>query len=234
MKNSEPLQWTDLIFLIGAGLFLFSCIATTRQVARTLEPGQAEASQGYMQARSLEEFSGEPIQLIGLNGRFGITDYFDAGIAHSFDISKDNEHKFNTLWGDVKWQITNRSNEINKFTLSPGLLKGYVYDEEAKIHFTSLPLYVSLPVNNRLTPTLMYRYELLSEEKLFPDSESFDNPRHTFSLGLEYSLQEQNSPKWTPKLDIGLGFMNSLNGGSEGDNIFLIDFGLKLTSPDEN
>jgi hypothetical protein len=233
MKNSEPLQWIDLLFLIGAGLFFFSCIATTRQVARTLEPGQAEASQGYMQARSLEEFSQEPVQLIGLNGRFGITDNFDAGIAHSFDISEDNGHMFNTLWADVKWQISNRKNEANRLTFSPGLLKGFVYNQEALMHFTSLPLYVSLPVNNRLTQTLMYRYELISDDKPFPQSESFNDPRHTFSLGLEYSLQEPNSSKWIPKLGIGLGFMNSLNGDSEGDNVFIIDFGFKLTSPAE-
>ncbi|MBS3772180.1 MAG: hypothetical protein V5A59_14705 [Bacteroidales bacterium] len=233
MKNSEPLQWNDLLFLIGAALFLFSCIATTRQVARTLEPGQGEASQGYMQARSLEEFSEEPVQLFGLNGRFGITDNFDAGIAHSFDVSKESNNRLNTLWGDVKWQLTNRDNEANKFTFSPGLLKGYVYDQKAKIHFTSLPLYLSLPVDNRLTPTFMYRYELLSEEKFFPNSRSFDDPRHTFSLGLEYSLQEPDPSKWIPKLGIGLGFINSLNGDSEGDNVLLIDVGFKLTSPPE-
>jgi len=230
MKNSESLKWIDLVYIIGVCIFFFSCIGTTLQVSKTLKPGQVEASAGYMQARSFDEFSETPVQLFGINGRVGIINNLDAGIEHTFDISEGNEGAFKTIWGDAKWQLTNKNNEFNKLTFSTGLLKGYAYDEEAEIHFTSLPLYFSLPVNDRLTPTFMYRYGLLNDD-FFPNSDSFDNPRHTFSLGLEYCLKKPDPQKWTPKLGIGIGTMNSLTGDPDGDNLFLISFGFKFTSP---
>ena len=228
--NPKPINRIDIIFILGVSLFFFSCIATTYHVAKTLEPGQGSLSAGYMQARSIEEISEEPVQLVGFNGRIGISRGFDLGTEYTWDISKENENAFATIWGDCKYQITNKSNELGKPILSTGLLKGYVYDEEAKTHISSLPVMLSIPINDRITSTLMYRYELLSDEFIPSHREYFENPRHTFALGLECGLSQPDYNKWNPKLALSVGTLNSLVGG-EGDNVLILNFGLILNSP---
>ena len=230
MKNSYHLNWMDCIFFIGSGLFFFSCIATTLQVAHTKAPGQAEVSAGYMQARSIEEFSETPIQLLGVNARLGVAPNFDMGLEHTFDLSKDNEGAYKTIWGDAKYQFSNHNNELKKLTFSSGLLKGYAYDNELKVHFTTLPLYLSMKVNSRLTPTLIYRYELYSENFL-PNSDSFGDPNHTFVLGCEYALKEPDPTKWIPKFAFSIGTLQSFQGESFDSGIFLFNFGFKFDSP---
>ncbi len=228
MKKTKSLKWIDLIFVIGVGAFFLSCIATLYHTPRTLEPGQTELSSGYLQARSLEEFSETPIQLMAINARVGVVNNLDLGLEHTFDLSEGNEGMFKSLWGDFKWQLTNRQNELNKLTFSTGLLKGYLYDSEADFHITSLPFYFGYQASERLTPTFIYRYELTGEGKFIPNS--LENPRHSFNLGLEYLLKEPNSQGWMPKLGVGVGLMNSL-GGEDGDNVFIMHLGLKFTSP---
>jgi hypothetical protein len=230
MKNFKRFMLIDLIFVLSAGVFFLSCVFTTLQTARTKDPGQAEISAGYMQVRSIEEFSETPIQLVGINARIGVANNFDMGLAHTFDISKDNEGVFKTFWGDAKYQFSNKENENSKLTFSSGLIKGYAYHSDAKVHITSIPLYFSLPANDRLTPTFMYRYGLLGEN-FFPDSESFDDPRHTFTLGLEYFLKEPDPTKWVPKFAIAVGTIQSFNSESDDSGSFLINFGLKIDSP---
>ncbi|HYQ58008.1 MAG TPA: hypothetical protein VEP89_11760 [Draconibacterium sp.] len=220
----------DLILLISVGTFLLSCVFTSLQTARTKEPGQAEISAGYMQLRSIDEFSEDPVQLIGINARVGVADNFDAGIAHSFDITKDTENMGNTLWGDVKYQFSNKANENQKLTFSSGLIKGYIYDSDVQGHITSLPMYFSVPVNNRFTPTLLYRYRLVSEG-FFPDSDSFDESSHLFAVGLEYYLKEPDPTKWVPKLALSIGTLQRFDGNSEDSGSFLVNFGLKIESP---
>jgi len=229
MKNSYQFNRMDFIFILSTGIFFFSCIATTLQTAHTKAPGQAELSAGYLQARSIEEFSETPVQLLGLDARIGVARNFDMGIEHTFDLSKDNEGMFKTFWGDAKYQFTNHNNDFNKLTFSSGLIKGYAYDEDAQIHITTLPLYFSLPVNNRLIPTFSYRYDLLSED-FFPNSESFEDPRHTFILGIEYALKEPDPTKWIPKFAFSLGTLQSFNGDSDS-GMFLFNFGFKFDSP---
>lgn len=230
MKKSGHLNWADLFFLLGTAIFFFSCIYSTLQVARTLEPKQGELSAGYLQGRPFTDFSGDPVQLIGINGRLGVANNLDVGIEHTFDATADNGGDFNSVWSDVKWQLSNRENLPEKLTFSSGLLKGYAYDSDADIHFTSLPLYFSLPLSDRFTPTFMYRYELLSDG-FFPNWESFDDPRHSLILGIEYGLKPYDPAKWTTKLGISAGYMNSLTGDPDGEDLLILNFGLKFTSP---
>ena len=230
MKNLKRFMLVDLIFVLSASVFFLSCVFTTLQTARTKAPGQAEVSAGYMQVRSIEEFSEDPIQLIGINGRIGVANNFDMGLAHSFDVSKDNEGAFKTLWGDAKYQFSNKENENTKLTFSSGFIKGYAYHSNVETHITSLPLYFSLPINNRLTPTFIYRYELYSED-FFPNSDSFEDPLHTFALGLEYYLKEPDPTKWVPKFAIAIGTLQSFDGESDDSGSFLLNFGLKIDSP---
>jgi len=229
MKNVNRLTRMDLLFILGAGMFFFSCIATTLQTARTKAPGQVELSAGYLNARSTSSSEDEgSTQLIGMNARVGVVDNLDFGLEHTLDVTKDNDAYFNTIWGDVKYQFSNHSNENNKLTFSSGLLKGYVYKKDAEVHITTLPLYFSLPLNNRVTPTFMYRYELVGEN-FFPDSDSFDNSRHTFMLGIEYALKEPDAAKWLPKFAASIGTMQSFDGEDSG--LFLFNFGFKIDSP---
>jgi hypothetical protein len=225
--NLKSINRIDIIFILGASIFFLSCIATTYHVAKTLEPGQGSLSTGYMQARSFEDLTEDPVQLVGLNGRIGVARGFDLGTEYTWDISKENENAFATVWGDCKIQLTNRDNELLNPIISTGLLKGYVYDEEAKIHISSLPVMLSIPINDRTTSTFIYRYELLSEGFV---PISLEDPRHTFALGLEYSLSKPDFNKWAPKLAFSVGTLNSLAGG-EGDNILTINFGLIFNSP---
>jgi len=229
MKKFYPLNRMDLLFLLGAGLFFFSCIATTLQTARTKAPGQVELSAGYLNARSTNGSEDDgSTQLIGMNARVGVVENLDLGFEHTLDVTKDNDALFNTIWGDVKYQFSNHSNENKKLTFSSGLLKGYVYKEDAQVHITTLPLYFSLPVNNRVTPTFMYRYGLISDG-FFPNSDSFDNPRHTFMLGVEYALKEPDAATWIPKFAASIGTMQSFDGEDSG--LFLFNFGFKIDSP---
>jgi len=230
MKIQKLPNRLDLYFILGAALFFLSCIATTLQTAKTLAPRQGQFSGGYLQGRSLDEFSADPVQLIGVNARLGVARNFDAGVGHTFDVSKDNEATYNTVWGDVKYQFSNHGNQNLKLSFSSGLQKGYVYDESADVHITTLPLYFSLPVSNRLTPTFTYRYDLLSDG-FFPNSESFDDPRHSFILGVEYALKEPDATKWIPKIAFAIGRMNSLDGDPESSPVLMFNFGLKFDSP---
>lgn len=230
MKRLQHFNLFDLIMLISVCAFLLSCVFTSLQTARTMEPGQGEISAGYMQLRSIEEFSEDPVQLIGINARVGIADNFDAGIAHSFDITKDTENLGNTLWADVKYQFSNKANENKKLTFSSGLIKGYVYDSDVQSHITSLPLYFSVPVNSRFTPTLLYRYRLGSEN-FFPNSDSFDNANHLFALGIEYYLKEPDPTKWVPKFAFSLGTLQDFGSDSDDSGSFIFNFGLKIESP---
>lgn len=230
MNKFQSLNRIDLIFIIGTGLFFFSCVATTLQLARTKEPGQAEVSGGYMHLRSIDEFSEEPGQLIGMNARMGVANNFDVGLSHAFDVSKDGEGLGNSFWGDAKIQLSNKENENNKLTFATGLLKGYLYKDDLDLHFTTLPLYFSLPVNDRVTPMFLYRYGLASDGFL-PNSDSFDDPRHTFALGLEFNLKEPDPAKWVPKFAFTIGTIQSFNGDSDDSGTFLVNFGFKFDSP---
>jgi hypothetical protein len=219
----------DIIFILGVSIFFLSCIASSYHIAKTLEPGQGSLSTGYMQARSLEDLTAEPVQLIGFNSRIGVSKGFDMGAEYTLDISKENDNAFATIWGDCKIQLTNRDNKLFKPIISTGLLKGYVYDEEARIHVSSLPILMSIQANDRIAFTAMYRYELFSEG-FMPRSYSFEDPRHALALGLEYSLSKPVYNKWSPKLAFSIGTLNSLQGG-EGDNVFTFNFGLIFNSP---
>lgn len=229
MKNFYRLNRMDVAFIVGAGLFFFSCIATTLQTARTKAPGQVELSAGYLQSRGTDDTEEDvPIQLIGMNARVGVWENLDVGLEHTLDLTKDNDAYFNTIWGDVKYQVSNHANEDKKLTFSSGLLKGYVYNGDVSVHITTLPLYFSVPVNNRVTPTFMYRYGLISDG-FFPDSDSFDDPRHTFMLGIEYALRNPDAAKWLPKFAASIGTMQSFQDDNSG--AFLFNFGFKLDSP---
>jgi len=74
----------------------------------------------------------------------------------------------------------------------------------------------------------MYRYGLISEG-VFPDSDSFDDPRHTFMLGIEYVLKEPDAAKWIPKLAASIGTMQSFDG--EDTRLFLFNLRFEIDFP---
>jgi hypothetical protein len=221
----KRLKFIEYFIIIISVLFIFGCFATSYETARTEEPGQFAISGGYMRLENLENSSAEGFDLLNLNMRYGIAKGFDFSLAHTFDISSGDGSNLSTFWGDFKIQLSNRDNIIRQPTFSIGLIKGYVYDSE--LHITSLPLILSVPVSAQFTPTILYRFTLVSGE-IIPTN--FDEPRHEFALGLEYSFTEPSSEKWTPKIGFAIGTFNSLTGG-DGDQGILYNIGITLESP---
>jgi len=215
----------EYFIIITSVLFIFGCFASSYKTAKTQEPGQIAFSAGYMRLENLEDSDAEGIDLLDLNMRYGIARGFDFGLANTFDITPGEGANLSTFWGDFKVQLSNRDNEIGKPTFSLGLIKGYVYDSET--HITSLPLILSIPVSEQLTPTLQYRIAFLSGDFI---PTNFEDPRHEVTLGLEYSLIKPSPDNWTPKLGFAIGTFNSLTGG-DGDQGLLFNFGITMESP---
>ncbi len=227
MKSDYKIRTKDYIVLFISVVFLFGCISSSFRSAKTVEPKQASFSGGYMRAINLEDFDddSDPINLLDLGVRYGLPGGAEIGIAHTFDITADNESKFSTFWGDFKVQLSNRNNEIGKPTVSLGFLKGYIYDTE--LHVFSVPIMVSVPVSDYFTPTLQYRISFINNTFL---PGNFENPRHIFALGLEFNLFKPTPDKWTPKIGFAIGTFNSLTGG-EGDQGLILNLGIILDSP---
>ncbi len=230
MKNNKCRSFgvPDLFFIVFAIAFSLSCIGTTYHTAKTAEKGQFQGSVGYIQGRTTADFSESPVQLIGVSARYGIARGFDMGTEYTWDVSKGNENAYATVWVDGKVQITNRNNSLMKPILSSGLMKGYIYDPEAKLHVSTLPILLSLPVNDRITPTFTYRFELISEGFL---PSSFQDPRHSVFLGLEYAFTDPDPRKWRPTMNFTIGTLNSLDGGSDGSRVLTFNLGVKVNSP---
>lgn len=186
MKTRDRTRWMDYFIVITSVLLFFGCIASTHRSARTLEPEQISVGGSYLRAENLEQSEGEPIHLAALDIRYGLAHGIDAGIMHTWDFTSGNDNAYNTFWGDIKVQLTNRSNLPQKPTLSVGLMKGYIYDENAELHVTSLPLVVDYSVNNNFTPFFYYRYELIRDD-FIPDRLTEDI-RHTYGIGFEVNL----------------------------------------------
>lgn len=225
MKTNQGTGYIEFLVIIIAGMFLFGCIASSYKTAKTVEKKQVALSGGYMHLTNLDNSSADGINLIDLNLRYGVAKGFDMGLANTFDVSSGSGTSLSTLWGDFKLQLSNRDNEIGKPIVSLGLTKGYVYDPQ--VHLTSFPVMLSIPLSDRITPTFQYRYTLARDEFL---PTTFEDPRHEFSFGLEYSFSKPNLDEWTPKIGFAIGTFNSLAGG-EGDNGLILNFGLTLESP---
>lgn len=223
--NKSPAHLVDILVILISVVFIFGCIASSYRTAKTVEKNQVALGGGYMRVENMDNSEADPIDLIDANLRYGLTKGIDIGIANTFDVSKGEGTSLSTFWGDLKLQLTNRDNEIGKPILSLGLIKGYVYDPE--IHMTSLPIMLSIPLNENFIPTLQYRYTLNSNNFI---PEDFDNPRHEFSFGLEYTFYKPSPERWTPKIGFAIGTFNSLAGG-EGDNGLILNFGFTLESP---
>lgn len=219
----------DFLFICGAASFLFGCIASTHRGPQTLAPKQTSLGASYLRAENLEESDSEPVQLVALDARTGLEKGVDAGIAHTWDISRGNENAFATIWGDIKFQVSNKENIVGRPIFSFAIQKGYIYDEEYDTHITSIPLILGLPVNQNVTPFVLYKHELFSEG-FFP--EILENPRRTFALGVEMNLWNPEPGKWTPKMGICLGRFNALGGG-DGDPGLIINIGFSIDSPAE-
>lgn len=226
MKTKNNISFVEYFAIITSVLFLFGCFASSYKTAKTLEPKQVALGAGYMRLENLENSDAEGIDLLDLNFRYGIAKGFDMGLAHTFDLSSESgSTSLSTFWWDLKTQLSNRENKIGNVSFSLGLIKGYTYDPE--IHITSIPLLLSVPVNDNITPTLQYRIAFISNDFIPSD---FENPRHEVTLGMEYSFYKASSDRWNPKIGFAIGWFNSLTGG-EGDPGLILNFGFTVESP---
>lgn len=229
MKKSNKKLIMDHVILVVVISFTFGCIATTHRTANTLEKKQLSTSAHYLRAENLEESDARPIHLTGIDFRYGIFNRLDIGAVHTWDATKDNEGGFSSIWGDVKIQLTNNDRGDNKPVLSTGLLKGYIYDPDIKLHVTSLPLYFSYDHNRSITSTLFFRYELIREG--FIPSDIFRNPRLHVGSSIQFKLAEDSSERWQPKFSLGLGYFNSLSGDPGDASGLTFNVGISIDSP---
>ena len=224
MKASKYLRFAGIFSAGAAILFVFGCIASSYQTAETLEPKQVSVGVGLMRAENMDNEEADAIDLLDLGLRYGAARGFDFGLAYTRDISAESEGALSTVWGDLKFQLTNTDNEPQKLQLGLGLIKGYVSDYET--HVTSIPLRLSIPIDDHFMPTLQYRLTFLSDGFLPTD---FENPRHEVALGLEYSFNN-HSDSWNTKIGAAVGLFNSLTGG-DGDQGLIMNLGITVESP---
>ena len=225
MKGRTVLSWRDYFFLLAAVVFLFGCVASSHRSGKTLDQGQVSIGMAYDGLIDLEESDVDMIHLLELDGRVGVVNGVDIGVAHTWDITPDNEQLFSTWWGDVKVQLNNRDEILGQPIFSLGLIKGFVYYEDFDQHITSFPVMVSLPMSETMTPYFIYRFENISAD-FMPDE--WDDPRHGFFLGSEMELG--SAGMFTPVLGVDVGLMTSLYGG-EGDMMLVLNAGVSFNSP---
>lgn len=225
MKGRTVLSWRDYFFLLVAVVFLFGCVASSHRSGKALDQGQVSIGMAYDGLNDLEESDSDMIHLLELDARVGVVNGVDVGVAHTFDITADNEGLFSTWWGDAKVQLTNRDNVLGQPIFSLGVIKGYVYHEDADVHITSFPVMVSVPMSETMTPYFIYRFENMSEDFI---PEQWDDPRHGFFLGSEIELGSAGT--FTPVLGVDVGLMTSLYGG-EGDMMLVLNAGVSFNSP---
>jgi hypothetical protein len=225
MNRRITLKPRDYVFLLAAAVFLFGCVATTHRSGKTLQPGQFSAGVAYDGLLFMGDEDTDMAHLMGIDARVGVIRGLDLGVGHTWDITAGNDGAYATLWGDAKVQVNNRDNVVGKPILSLGVMKGYVYHENAQLHVTSLPVTVSVPVSDTVTPFFIYRFEHFSDD-FFPSE--WDEPRHAFFVGNEVALGDGGG--LTPVFGVSVGLMNSLAGG-EGDQVLVLNAGFSFNTP---
>ncbi len=228
MKNRILFVWRDVLMVLSAFGLFFGCIATSHRSARTLDEDQVSVSASYLRAEDIDESESEPIHLAAIDGRLGLAKGIDIGVMHTWDFTRGNENAFATLWGDVKFQLTNRDNKPQTPTLSAGLKKGFIYDSDIKLHVTSVPFMLDYRLNESVTPFFFFRYELI-RDSFIPDR-VFESSRNIFGVGAEFLLGSRDPSRWQPKLGLTVGTFNSLTGG-EGNRCLTFNVGLSIDSP---
>lgn len=218
---------TDLALLLGTAFFFMACLATSHRSPKTLRPGQVSVSGSYLRAEDLDDPDDDAVNLIAAEVRAGVIRGMDLGLAHTWDVS-GGCGAYSTVWGDLKLQLTNRDNRIMKPILSTGLIKGYVYKDVAKLHITSLPVMVGIPVKDWITPFALYRHEFIQESFL---SNNFEDLRQWFCAGAEFTLAKPAAGKGIPKLGVSIGTFNSIDGSEGGDSGLTLNVGLSIDSP---
>lgn len=215
--------------MLAAAYVFLGCMPLPYRAGTTLEQGHLSQGLSYMRSDNLEHSDAEPLQFIALDGRFGVANGVDVGLTHTIDFTEDGHGRLGTVSADVRTQLTNRENALGRPAISLGLMKGYMYDDDTDLHVTSLPVTVSFPLTERLTPYFIYRYEFVSDHFLL---ESFGDTRSTFVLGSEVELIEPASGRPTPTLGLAVGTYSSVYGG-DGDQGLILTVGVSIEPPPE-
>jgi hypothetical protein len=228
----HTLNLKDLVTFVIGSFFLFGCIAGSQRTAKTLQPGQASAGLGYSHLENTSSSkSGSGIDLVDLNVQGGIAKGVEIGARHTFDLTSGNNSRFSTFWGDLKFQLNNLADNPGTPTFSIGLTKGYVYDQQAQTHITSVPFTLSSDFGPKSSGFIQYRHELMSSTFFPTDNQSFSNPRNVFVIGSEFALTDPQPDKWVPRLNFSVGFQNALAGGDFSLNSYSLNLGIWLDSP---
>lgn len=189
----------DIITLIIIAGFLLGCYATTHRGPRTLDPGKVSASASYLRFNSTDaDPDDDPGELIGVEGRVGLSKGIDLGLMRTFEISEgvDSDEGIDTYWFDSKFQLLNRDNLLNKPTVSLGYGFGKIINED-DIWVNTLYLLVGMQ-SNKTSFYYSFRYETIDEEiNLIPSwvwEEEFNDIRKAHIIGFEYELNQNVKP----------------------------------------
>jgi len=220
MKHGK-LKLEDLIALSIAVLFSLGCLATTPRSPRVTDARCVSFGMSYLNANNLQNEDADPLNFFALDTRVGLGKGMDLGLMHTWDVTKDNDGAYSTIWSDLKCQLLNRKNTPGKPTMSIGYGTAFVHYEDAELWITSFP--VSIGYQGRgIIPYLTYRLEYV-DDTFFPESDA--PPRSSWIIGADMDLGKPD--RMIPRLGIEMGFVNSLMGG-KGDDVFFMSFGLTL------
>lgn len=187
MKKLSHLR--DSITILILGTFLLGCYATTHRGPWTLAPGEVSASGSYMHFK--DDGGGDPGQVLGIEGRIGLTGKIDLGYMRTIDISKGvgPDEGIDTHWLDAKIQLINRQNVEAKPTLSLGYGFGKLINVEDDLWVNTV--YLSAGVdrgNSRLFYT--FRSQIWDDQiQLIPQwlwESDFSDQVKSHVLGIEF------------------------------------------------
>lgn len=220
MRRTRTAIGDGCLLVLGTAFWL-GCIAATTRSPKVLDSGQVSSGISYMDGSVEDEDA--PLRLAAIDARVGLPGGTDMGLMHTWDLTQDNDGVFGTAWWDFRAQLGGRNGRTGTPYLTTGLGKGFVYDPDAELHITTLPVALGMEVTPSFRPFILYRLEFVSEDFLG----DFSDPRHSLFLGMEMDLVRGTAV--VPKLGLSLGVMNSLAGGG-GEDVVLVNAGLTVTA----
>lgn len=210
-------------------LFLQSCYTTTHRGPWTVKPGQISPSVNYIWVKGTDaDESTEPMELIGLEGRYGLLNRLDLGYMRTFDISSymdDFEEGANMNIYDIKFQLVDNY----RFGFALQLIWADMADYKDDDHFWINSIVLSIGEERKQFKIFgnfkidHYENEIqLIPTWLYDDEYEFRDFMKVVSFGLELP----NNNGIYPVLEVGRYFTDDL-----GDGLNIINAGINYYRP---
>jgi len=233
-----------LILIIGISFSLNStgCFMSTGRPADVVKPGEYSIGARHVKISPTESEENDGgmetpsnLSYIGIEGRFGIFRGFDAGYTYGLDQEMD----FNTHWFDLKYQILNKDQFDDKFSLSFGYgfgrpnmsdFNNELFQEssnEMEIWFNRIYFTGSKKFNN-FNPFINLTLTSSSEDIMIvpmwlweEDDEKFSPIERQLTFGVEFKSTEM----LYPVIEFGK-IWNDETSIADGNNIFTLGLNL--------